>query len=102
MARPTKAIKRQEKLSLNYTKAEFKMIEKCAVRHGISKAKFARHKSLNNKLKSRFTQQKVDLYMKKVGISNNLIQLTKIANQAEVFKAKILKTLEAINFSTDS
>lgn len=101
MARPTKAIKRKEKLTLYYTKAEFKMIEKFADRHGISKAEFARLKSLDHKLRPRLTIQEADYYRQLTGMANNLNQLTRVANQGEVFTMKILETLEAINFTID-
>ena len=93
MVRPRKAIKRQEKLTLYYTKAEFKLIEKYAERHGISKAEFARHKSLNHKLKTRMTLDEMNIYIKLVGMANNLNQVTKSVNQGEVFTTKILKTM---------
>ena len=101
MARPPKAIKRNEKLTLYYTKAEFKLIEKFADRHSISKAEFARHKSLNHRLRPRLTQEEADHYRKLTGMANNLNQLTRSANRGEIFTMKILETLEAINLAID-
>jgi len=101
MARPTKAIKRKEKLTLYYTKAEFKLIEKFADCHGLAKAEFSRLKSLDHRLKPRMTPEEADHYRKLTGMANNLNQLTKAANRGEVFNIKILETLEAINFTID-
>ena len=97
MARPLKAIKRQEKLTLYYTKAEFKLIEKFADHHAISKAEFSRLKSLNHKLKPRMTPEEAGHYRKLTGMANNLNQLAREANRGEVFTIKILETLGAIN-----
>ena len=97
MARPTKAIKRQEKLTLYYTKAEFKMIEKFSDRHGISKAEFARYKSLDHRIRPRLTVEEAGCYRKLAGMANNLNQLTKAANTGRVFTRQIWKALEGIN-----
>ncbi len=101
MARPPKAIKRKEKLTLYYTKAEFKLIEKFADRHGLAKAEFARLKSLDHKLKQRLTSEEADYYRKLIGMANNLNQLARAANRGEVFTLKILETLEGINYAID-
>ena len=101
MARPLKAIKRKEKLTLYYTKAEFKLIEKFADRHAISKAEFARLKSLDHKLKPRMTPEEADNYRKLTGMANNLNQLARAANRGEVFTLKILETLVGINYAID-
>lgn len=101
MARPRKAIKRQKFVKVSYTVAEYKFIEKMADRHGISKAEFARLKSLNHRLKARMTPEEADHYRKLTGMANNLNQLVKAANRGEVFTRKILETMEAINFVID-
>jgi len=101
MARPTKPIKRKEKLTLYYTLTEYKLVEKLADRHGITKAEFARMKSLNHKLKPRLTDQEADHYRKLTGMANNLNQLAKAANRGEVFTSKILEALNVINSLID-
>ncbi len=101
MPRPKKAIKRQEKLTLYYTKSEFRIISKLADDHGLSKAEFARIKSLNHTLKTRLTPEEVDLYKQLVGMSNNLNQLAHQANVGKTMSLQIIKTLEAINNITD-
>ena len=97
MARPTKSIKRAEKVTVRYTKLELKLIEKYAYRSGISVAKFVRLKSLDHQLKLRLTEEEADHYRKLVGMANNLNQLTKAANSGQVMTIQILKTLEDIN-----
>lgn len=86
---------------LYYTIAEYKFIEKMADRHGISKAEFARLKSLNHRLKARMTPEEAYHYRKLTGMANNLNQLARAANRGEVFTSEILKTLDAINFVID-
>ena len=97
MSRPPKAIKRQQKLTLYYTKAEFRAITKLAERHGLSKAEFARLKSLNHKVRARLTSEEIDLYRKLAGMANNLNQLAHAANAGQLFTNKILTALADIN-----
>jgi hypothetical protein len=101
MARPIKQVKRKEKLTLYYTKIEYKLIEKLASHHGLSKAEFARMKSLNHRLRPKMTLEEAAFYRKLTGMANNLNQLARAANRGEVFTLKILKTLDAINFVID-
>lgn len=97
MARPKKAIKRQHPVKVSYTLTEYKLIEKYADRHGISRAEFVRLKSLNHRLRTRLTVEETDYFRKLVGMANNLNQLTKAANQGEAMTRQILKTLDGIN-----
>ncbi len=99
MARPVKAIKRKEKLTIYYTMAEYKFIEKMADHHGLTKSEFVRMKSLNHRLRPKMTLEEADLYRKLAGMANNLNQLARAANRGEVFTKEILKTLDAINFA---
>ena len=101
MARPKKAIKRREKLTLYDTKAESLFIEKMAESHGMSRAEFARKKSLNHRLKARMTDEEALIYRDLIGMANNLNQLAHRVNAGEVLISEIKETLEAINFSID-
>ena len=101
MARPTKNVKRQEKLTLYYTKAEMRIIRKLALEHGVSMAVYARAKSLGHTLKPRLTEEEIHLYRQLAGMANNLNQLAHAANVGEVFTSKILNALEAINYTVN-
>ncbi|MDA0195870.1 MAG: MobC family plasmid mobilization relaxosome protein [Bacteroidetes bacterium] len=91
MSRPPKAIKRQQKLTLYYTKAEFRIITKMADRHGLTKAEFARFKSLDHKLKSRLTPEDANYFRQLAGMANNLNQLAHAANAGHLFTTKFWK-----------
>ena len=101
MARPKKAVKRQHPVKVSYTLTEYKLVQKYAMRHGISAAEFVRLKSLNHRLRPRLTSEEADYYRKLIGMANNLNQLARAANRGEVFTLKILETLEGINFTID-
>jgi hypothetical protein len=99
MARPVKPIKRQKKLTLYYTRAEYAVIDRLAERHGLTKAEYARLKSLDCKLKPRLTPQECDFYRKLTGMANNLNQLAHAVNRGEVFTRNIMEAIEAIKFT---
>ena len=80
---------------------KYKIIEKYADRHGISKAEFVRAKSLNHRLRTGLTKEEVGYYRELTGMASNLNQLAKAANRGEVYTMKILDTMEAINFTID-
>lgn len=97
MARPPKAIKRQVKLTLYYTVSEFKVITKLAETHGLSKAEFARLKTLDYKIQPRLTPEEVNYFRQLAGMANNLNQLAHAANSGKTFTSHILKALDDIN-----
>ena len=77
MSRPRKAIKRQHPVKVSYTLAEYKLIEKYADRHGLTKAEFVRMKSIGHRLRARMTPVEADHYLKLTGMANNFNQITK-------------------------
>ena len=68
-----------------------------AERHGISRAEFARLKSLNHKIRATLTSVEADYYRKLTGMANNLNQLALSANRGELLTSKILESLKGIN-----
>ena len=101
MSRPAKNIKRQEKLTIYYTKAEMKVIRKYAFHHAVPRAVYVRSKSLDHTLKPRLTDEEIHLFRQLAGMANNLNQLAHAANAGVVFTNAILNTLEAINFTVN-
>lgn len=101
MARPTKKIKRAEKVTVRYTKVELRIIAKYADRSGVSKAEFVRAKSLDHQLRNRMSEEEADHYRKLVGMANNLNQLAHQANSGKLLYNEIIKTLEKVNLTID-
>jgi len=97
MARPTKEIKRTECVTVRFTKAEFRLVQKYAERSGLRLAEFIHDRALGYKIAPRLTEDEIKLYLQLVGMANNLNQLAKQANQRELLVLEILKTLEHIN-----
>ena len=102
MARPKKAIKRQKRIRIGYTIAEYKLIQKYADFHGLTTSEFIRSKSFNHKLKPRVTPQEADLYRKLTGMANNLNQLAKVTNRENGFTSQVLEALKSINTLIDN
>ncbi len=99
MARPTKPIKRGERITVRYSKTELKFIEKMVKETGVEKAEFVRGKSLDHEIKPRLTEEQTTAYRQLTGMANNLNQLAKAANNREILTREILKTLEGINMA---
>ncbi len=72
-----------------------------AERHGISRAEFARLKSLNHRLRPRMTNEEADHYRKLTGMANNLNQLAHAANMGKVMSKNIQETLDRLNAIMD-
>ncbi|XOV94602.1 MAG: plasmid mobilization relaxosome protein MobC [Bacteroidota bacterium] len=101
MARPSKQIKRAEKVTVRYTKVELRLISKYADRSGISMAEFVRAKSLDHQIRNRLTEEEADYYRKLVGMANNLNQLAHLGHIGKLLTSEILKTLERVNQTID-
>ena len=97
MARPTKQIKRTEAVTVRFTKAEKRLIEKFAERGGLRTAEFIHDRALGHKVRSRLTEEEVSIYRQLTGLANNLNQLAKRAHQRELLTGEILSTLEGVN-----
>lgn len=97
MARPTKIIKRKERITIRYTNTEMKLIRKITGEAGIEMAEFVRSCSLNYRMQPRLTPEQTKIYLQLAGMANNLNQLAKAANSREILTGEILKTLELMN-----
>lgn len=101
MARPTKAIKRTERITVRYTISELRLVQRFAERSGLRTAEFVHDRSLSHKIRSRLTEEELHIYRNLVGMANNLNQLTKLAHDRRLLTVELLKVSEAINDSIE-
>jgi outer membrane receptor for Fe3+-dicitrate len=99
MPRPTKGIKRKERITIRYTNTEMKYINKITSDARLSVTEYIRDRSLNYKIRPRLTEEQTRIYLQLAGMANNLNQLAKAANSREIFVGEILKALEQINLA---
>lgn len=101
MARPSKIIKRKERVTIRYTNTELKYINKITNDAGIGMAEYIRNTSLNYRIQPRLTAEQTKIYLQLAGMANNLNQLAKAANSREILTGEILKALEHINHAVE-
>jgi len=97
MARPKKTLKKTEPVTVRFTKAEKRIIEKYAERSGIRLAEFIHDRSLGHKVQAILTEEEVLIFRQLTGLANNLNQLAKRSHQRKLLTAQILETLEGVN-----
>jgi Bacterial mobilisation protein (MobC) len=97
MGRPTKIVKRGERVTVRFTNTEMKYITKITRDAGVDMADYIRGSSLKNKIQPRLTEEQTKIYLQLAGMANNLNQLAKAANSGELFTGEILKALDQIN-----
>lgn len=99
MARPTKIIKRKERITIRYTNTEMKYIKKITTSARLAVAEYIRDCSLNYRIQPRLTEEQTKIYLQLAGMANNLNQLAKAANSREILVGEILKALKQINLA---
>lgn len=97
--RPSKGDdKLTQSINLKLTVADYKMVQKKALKLGLTITEYARKMTLNGGIKSRFTVEELNLIRQLSGEANNLNQLAKRANQGGFSRVgnEILVALEWI------
>jgi len=74
MGRPSKLIKRQKRVSVRYTLAEYLFVEQYANEKGLSISSYIRARSLDERPPTKRTPEQVQAYMELVTLANNLNQ----------------------------
>jgi len=97
MARPIKPVKREERITIRFTKTEIKAIDRITGKAGLDRTDYIRNRSLNYTVHPRLTPEEAAIYRQLAGMANNLNQLAKAANKRDIMTRQILKALEGIN-----
>lgn len=79
-----------------YTRVEHLLIEKRAERYGISKAEYARHKSLDEDMKPLLTPEERVFFNNLSGMAKNLNQLTRSVHRGEALTRDIQECLAGV------
>ena len=74
--------KLSKSINLKLTSDAYTIVQRKAVKVGLSATQYSREMTLNGGVKSRFTVEELDLMRQLSGIANNLNQLAKRANQS--------------------
>ena len=76
MGRPEKLIKRQKRVTIRYTLAEYLFVEKYAEQRGLSISKYVRARSLDERPSVKRTTEEAAAYQELVALANNLNQVS--------------------------
>ena len=74
MARPEKLIKKQKRVTIRYTLAEYLFVQKYAAERGISISAYIRSRSLDERPPIKRTPEQLAAYMELVALANKLNQ----------------------------
>ncbi|WP_165041358.1 plasmid mobilization relaxosome protein MobC [Dysgonomonas sp. ZJ709] len=78
--------KLSKSINLKLAPEDYTIVQRKALKVGLTATQYAREMTLNGGVKSRFTLEELDLIRKLSGIANNLNQLAKRANQAGFYE----------------
>ncbi|WP_420580205.1 plasmid mobilization protein [Reichenbachiella sp.] len=74
MARPEKLIKKQKRVTVRYTLAEYLFVQQYAEERGLSISEYIRSRSLDERPSLKKTPEQIAAYMELVALSNKLNQ----------------------------
>jgi hypothetical protein len=86
--RPVKAIKKEIRASVRFSKVEYFIIRQKAAKAGIKASAFIREVTINGEVKMRLTGEERQFVRQLIGMSNNINQLVKNS-----YKEGMLKTM---------
>jgi len=86
--RPVKAIRKEIRACIRFTKAEYFVIRNKATKAGIKASAYIREIAINAEVKARLTEEERQFVRQLVGLSNNINQLAKNS-----YKEGMLKTM---------
>lgn len=97
MGRPAKLIKRQKRVTVRYTLAEFLFIEKYALQRGVPTAEYVRAKSLDERMPRLKSPEELTSYWQLVSLANNFNKLAQQYPKQPMLTSQIINTLEELN-----
>ena len=79
--RPTKAVKKEIRASIRFTRPEYFIIKEKAAKAGLNAAAYLRQVAIYANVKARLTEEDRHFVRQLVGLANNINQLTKLSHQ---------------------
>jgi len=87
--RPSKAVKKEIRAAVRFSKAEYFIVKEKAARAGIKPSLYIRQIAIHALIKPRLTEEERHFVRQLIGMANNLNQLAKSCHQEGVFKAMV-------------
>ena len=88
--RPTKALKRELRITARFSKLEHYILQQKAGKAGINVSEFIRQAAITAKVSARQTAEERDSTRKLIGMANNLNQMAKVANREGMRSIRLL------------
>jgi hypothetical protein len=99
--RPKKAVKKEVRACVRFTRSEYTIIKERAIQAGLKAAPYLRQVANQSPPRTRLTDEQMQILRKLIGMSNNINQIAKICHQEGYLKAfikfeEIRRDLDAI------
>jgi hypothetical protein len=88
--RPTKALKRELRVTARFSKLEHYILQQKAGKAGINVSEFIRQAALTGRVSARQTTEERDSTRKLIGMANNFNQIAKVANREGMGSIRLL------------
>ena len=88
--RPTKALKRELRITARFSKLEHYILQQKAGKAGINVSEFLRQAAITVKVTARLTEEERNIIRQLIGMANNLNQMAKVANREGMGSIRLL------------
>jgi len=87
--RPAKAVKKEVRAAIRFTRAEYFIVKEKAAKAGMKASAYLRQLAIHSSVKPRLTDEERQYVRELIGFSNNVNQLAKKCHQEGFFKAAL-------------
>ena len=88
--RPTKALKRELRITARFSKLEHYILQQKAGKAGINVSEFLRQAAITVMVTARLTEEERHIIRQLIGMANNLNQMAKVANKEGMGSIRLL------------
>ena len=88
--RPTKALKRELRVTARFSKLEHYILQQKAGKAGINVSEFIRQTAITGRVSARQTAEERDSTRKLIGMANNFNQMAKVVNREGMSTIRLL------------
>lgn len=85
--RPTKAIKKEIRACVRFTRHEYFIIREKAAQAGVNASEYIRQTAIRTKITSRLTANEIQTVRQLIGMSVNINQVAKVCHREGLFEA---------------
>jgi Bacterial mobilisation protein (MobC) len=87
MGRPAKAVKKEVRACVRFSRHEYFIIREKAREAGVKTSEYIRQTAIKAKIITRINAEELHFVRQLVGMANNLNQVAKVCNREEMFEA---------------